>query len=151
MTRDEVLNMPAGEKMDIAILVYLTNWKEYNTADVEFCRFQPSRNIADAWKVVEHLQKEPYVWQFEIANLAGGKKSCEAILWGGEDDTWIEFDARGETMALAICRTGLLFCMNFEDESMSVDDPREPSAFWSPCEKHGKWICIECFPSAPNR
>ena len=100
MTRDEILNMPAGREMDALIAEQFTNFKHYDGRwwwQEGFLDELPdySTDIGDAWKVVEKfynhcmLNNVHGVWECYLPNGEGKSKSAP----------------------LAICRAALLAVM----------------------------------------
>jgi hypothetical protein len=128
MTRDEILNMPAGREMDklIAIEIFKLPEIELDDANCPYCgeemwhgqyrarctncnewRYSPykeySSEIADAWEVVEKMQGDWWKMEFltgiHVAEFEKPNMKCE-------DQTYHE--AQADTMPLAICRAALL-------------------------------------------
>jgi len=117
MTRDEILNMPAGRAMDSIIesaifnnmcvaysgTVLYENWF-YDKAGNGF-QAPPkyySTNISAAWEVVEK-----YKDKFESMYYEFGKW---VVLWAFNSDDGAE-SIKAETVPLAICRAALLAVM----------------------------------------
>jgi hypothetical protein len=95
MTRDEILNMPAGREMDVTIGYHVMDlvappeiYPEYST------------DIAAAWEVVEQMQKNGYCFD------ADGNALRRRIRFGVGQEI-----GEAETMPLAICRAALLAFM----------------------------------------
>ncbi len=105
MTRDEILNMPAGREMDSLIAKYVIEVPDARGV------YRFSADIYDAWMVVSTL---------------GMWKDFDFIVHLGVDGWeagWVEFDHEGyehryacyaKTPALAICRAALLAVMEYE-------------------------------------
>ncbi len=74
MTKEEVLAMEAGEKLDS--LVLKTFWWDLVKHDVErateffmeWCKFHPSTNISAAWQVLKKLREEYWCIEIKIAD-----------------------------------------------------------------------------------
>lgn len=128
MTRDEILNMPAGHEMDKLITEFVFGMRlEKNHGlsggfywvgnGVQFgdmrMREVPdySTDISDAWNVFEKFTKEPFAWHVETVNLSDGKLEYWACLWGDHGSSIVEYSASAETASLAICRAALLATM----------------------------------------
>jgi len=121
MTRDEILNMPAGKEMDalIASEVMGYDWRYIDaypyrhrwisesgdTFDIEELEF--SSDIAMAWRVVEKMSEE---WCFNVSTGHDFRK-YPGLSFGCKLDSK-EFIsthfALAETAPLAICRAALL-------------------------------------------
>lgn len=100
MTRDEILNMPAGREMDL-LIADTFSLKEGQV----FVYIEPfSTNMEAAWKVVEKTAKEPFAWDISSINV-GGKTIWSALYWGIEE---VFCEAEADTAPLAICRAALL-------------------------------------------
>jgi hypothetical protein len=101
MTRDEILNMPAGREMDVTIGYHVMDlgappgvYPEYST------------DIAAAWEVVEKAN-------VSCIQQAIGDTPDE-LLWFaccGDASTACDTEAFAETAPLAICRAALLAVM----------------------------------------
>jgi len=100
MTRDEILNMPAGEMMDKLICVNLFPHKNPEYWDL----LKYSTDIAAAWEVVEKMS---YSFHVEIMSDING------MAWGCDfkDDPLHTTLCVAETAPLAICRAALLTVM----------------------------------------
>lgn len=115
MTRDDILNMPAGRELDLLIALKVMGWEHNSLGDawiregepwVGCDEFQPSVDIAAAWEVVERL-KELGVYltictlendyQCELDRLKTYELACDSVI--------------SETAPLAICRAALLAVM----------------------------------------
>jgi len=101
MTKDEILNMKAGLKMNRLVADYVN--PEYGlTLDY-------SEDIEYAYRVIEILAKEPYAWRIESVNLSGGIVNWWACLWGDiPNGGIIEYEAKADTLPHAICKAALL-------------------------------------------
>jgi hypothetical protein len=98
-TRDEILNMPAGQGMDLlmaddVLKLSVSEWNERFFHN----RSKFSTDMAAAWQVVEKVSGE-WLWfgLFKTASL------WKANFTGNENDY-----AFGETAPLAICRAAYL-------------------------------------------
>ena len=115
-------DMPAGPEMDALIAELVMGWKwavdecEHPTLNDGRCLkpdgivvyFRPSRQIADAWQVVEYLRGQPWYRGVSVtdAPTQGGSYTCE--IWtkrGGMMGREVEYVA--DTAPLAICRAAL--------------------------------------------
>jgi hypothetical protein len=104
MSRDEILNMPAGREMDVTIGYHVMGlvappeiYPEYST------------DIAAAWEIVA---KHPHYFQLVRSNETGWRPSpWGAMLWRCRFYAPEKFEARAETAPLAICRAALLAVM----------------------------------------
>lgn len=126
MTRDEILNMPAGREMDVLIaedimglkLWYgdptgfnitenITYWQtEYVDNDGEYCVTCPrySTNISAAWEVMERLKIITKVAGTNTIRIYPTLGIGVNIMGLNEPEEWIVAD----TASLAICRAALL-------------------------------------------
>lgn len=117
MTRDEILNMPAGREMDITV--------SYHVMDlIAHPKIYPnySTNMDDAWKVVEHLTNKGYCPGLlfdDNGHWTLALEGAQSIAVG--DDTvdvstafFIEKNLWCDTAPLAICRAALLAVMELE-------------------------------------
>lgn len=133
MTEEEILNMPAGRKIDALIAekikgLCVHNWKvvdfpfydnsvcyECSKCKSEYWGLNPpkckpySSDISDAWRVVDEMNKH---YGFEIISHYPGK-DCIARFWQCDPDMPVEkiayeYTARADTVSLAICRAALL-------------------------------------------
>lgn len=135
MTRDEILNMPAGREMDALVFAKLfgkmpfrvgpgekwvfTNEREYlEEGDAYFLdeHQAPSRvpeystDIAAAWTIRDALGKPISVME----SVLGDSFFCEFLLGYDEGDEAKTVEAFAETVSLAICRAALLVAMESE-------------------------------------
>lgn len=138
MTKDEILNMPAGREIDIVILKTLWGikkiyYEDYDT-DKEWPLFIPSgkpwrthkidatpvpqftENISATWQVVKKMEKAGWLWDFS-AEVNGSytamfQKFKDGEFYGVGCDGKLYLPPTGETSAntdmLAICRASLL-------------------------------------------
>ena len=106
MERDEILNMPAGTKIN-----QLVWWKIFDMSPTppnnDMLLLQDySNNMHDAWSVILALKEKGYQAWLEndqvYKDFPGQTNSCK--LYG---NGFVYF-ALGETMPLAICRVALL-------------------------------------------
>lgn len=102
MTRDEILNMPAGNKIDawIDVLIFGDDGTNYSGKHY-------STDISAAWEVVEKTNS------FEVELIIEKDGMYECQIWNG-DTFHPEQCIRADTMPLAICRAALLTIL--EDE-----------------------------------
>jgi hypothetical protein len=101
MTRDEILNMPAGRKMDI-----LVSEKVMHDIPGQAMISLYSTDIAAAWEVVEKMIEADGFFQMYYASTGE---------WLVDLDT--EENLIGEkTAPLAICRAALLATMEVSDD-----------------------------------
>jgi hypothetical protein len=92
MNKDEILNMPAGDKIDALVRSYMGVQKLPLI-------WKPSQDIRDAWEVVEKLSgKSAFV---EVTLYDCGHVSCKLHPF-----KYIYVEA--DTAPLAICRAALL-------------------------------------------
>ena len=111
MTKDEILNMPAGPEMDLLIsdAVLKHSAEEWNK------RFwagysEYSTDIAAAWQVVEELRN------FKTKTQAGHPLLLQEYFWN--KTYFAEFgatSAEAPTAPLAICRAALLAVMECDE------------------------------------
>jgi hypothetical protein len=123
MTREEILAMPAGYKIDILIAEKIMGWKDkisdhlvryYETPNGEiFLKNDVSHystDISAAWQVVEKLKREGYP-NPQLYTIDEDDLWHVAIRTHGDmgyDDT------EAETAPLAICRAALLAILEKE-------------------------------------
>jgi hypothetical protein len=127
MTRDEILNMPAGREMDVLVLVSVMgieysekdgeNYREWSNCYTERACFvfrdipHYSADISAAWEVVEKLRDtsddEPDYWT--ITDLGNAWRVTSN--WAHHDGDIENFSIEAETAPLAICRAALLAVM----------------------------------------
>jgi len=141
MTRDEILNMPAGREMDALIAEKVMGWniltkpdgyRYWADTDGEFAcgvppeegyfedeedlhllKWHPSESILWAWDVVEVLRGK--FWSTTITQWDHSRKTvvtCEYRSGRGEHKAPLYADA--DTAPLAICRAALLAVMEVE-------------------------------------
>jgi hypothetical protein len=94
MTRDEILNMPAGREMNRLVAIKVMG---YGENPVIWARY--SENITAAWQVVENVLKNT---------------DCDCTLkttMRGWDCELYRDHANAETAPLAICRAALIAVM----------------------------------------
>jgi hypothetical protein len=128
MTRDEILNMPAGREMDKLIAAAITNKK--NIRWISFTKdwgcdtkegYIPGKNLgwelvpqystrmSDAWEVAEVISPK-YLWfQVGIEHLPNGEDTCgwEVVIYNIPDQQ-DRVHVSAATAPLAICRAVLL-------------------------------------------
>jgi len=102
MTRDEILNMPAGREMDALVSKKIFGIPK---SEIWLNVFQPSTSIASAWKVVEK-------YLFQIHRGASGYLCV--LMTPEEIEGQDVFEASADTAPLAICRAALLAVMETE-------------------------------------
>jgi hypothetical protein len=131
MTREEILNMPAGREMDALIAKKVMGWsadpegywldrkneyadtgwglfKQDETKNHPACKeYNPSADIRAAWEIVVAMEEKD-IW-FELANVVPNSDPIvyEAKFIGGRDGAY----ACEDTAPLAICRAALLAVM----------------------------------------
>lgn len=111
MTRDEILNMPAGREMDKLVskkVLHLEDWIPFLSSD-----------IGKAWEVVRKLKNKYSVSVSEDSKKERvGGKSYSSVVWVQEESTenydGIVAHVYAETSPLAICRAALLTVMEEE-------------------------------------
>jgi hypothetical protein len=124
LTRTEILSMPAGDELDVAVLVNVFEMdKREAERRVEAGLSLSSRNLTDAWQVVEKLQEKFPDYDFYIE-----KSSGHIDFWFRINDTsqggWNsdgQWDKRvsesdAPTLPLAICRAALLSVLEEKDK-----------------------------------
>ena len=128
MTRNEILNMPAGREMDALVAEKVMGWSRgtYHSDGVDYLRDpegtshlnvpQYSTDIAAAWQVVEKIRTKYPVIRISTGDLMGKYWQCHmADAWrevSHEDDS--DWFANAPTAPLAICRAALLAVMDSE-------------------------------------
>ena len=131
MTRDEILNMPAGRDLDALVAEKVMGWGrahydyvfwQQTAAEplLRYCSstlimrdgdeppnyyqpFHPSRDIAAAWEVVERMNELRKPFSITQSAFMSG--------WIAEflaDDDFNTIEAQADTAPLAICRAALL-------------------------------------------
>jgi len=110
MTKDEILNMPAGREMDALIASiffkdsYIHSVDSTNGLQRTFPFF--SKDISAAWEVVEKLKKDG--WSFTLTQHADPLGDYVIEFWR-RDNFMEDYDTiRENTAPLAICRAALL-------------------------------------------
>jgi len=123
LTREQILNEPAGRQMDAWIAEYVMGWKitVYSDGHIAFedgspygrheVHFKPSTNIAVAWEVVEKfahraINKTAAEMGFSAFGLTAYPSGGWECRIGGLKDSPVE-----KTVPLAICRAALLAVM----------------------------------------
>lgn len=111
MTRDDILNMPAGREMNRLVMEWVTEL----TVDDNFYIPAYSTDIAAAWEVVEKLMHDGFIWK------SNGNESCGNLIYsfsfakddGGYEEYFQTFDSgiTENNLPLAICRAALLAVM----------------------------------------
>lgn len=120
ITRNEILEMPAGRQMDAFVSELVFGCKPVKSkTGALLCECKDARhgrylcfqnvcvlhnfshNMSDAWKVVEKLTDD---YEMTITRTKGYKVGCLLVVGASED--WILSEA--ETAPLAICRAALL-------------------------------------------
>ena len=100
MTRDEVLALKPGSKLDLLVcekvMKWITPWEP----------FFPSTDISAAWEVVEKMSEQ---WpQYQLTKIEDGW----SVMWGFDGYGWPE--ATGKTAPEAICKAALMAVMDIE-------------------------------------
>lgn len=125
MTRDEILNMPAGRKIDALIAEYVMGWKRvirWSGSDEISCLVHPtdgsyypdefqmwSKDVNSAFEVVENLREKLGTCKFYTVVDPKQGNNIRAIFDPILDD--VNFEASADTVPLAICRAALLAVM----------------------------------------
>lgn len=118
MKKGEILNMQAGQDMDMLIsekVLCLTvddwNWRFFAN------KTHYSTELGCTQEVIDALAKPPFSWHIESTNHEGGV-SWWACLWedceDGVDD-FLVYAANAETVPLAVCRAALLCAFERHD------------------------------------
>ena len=107
MTREEILAMEPGWRMDVEI-AQIMGWE--GEADE---RPAYSTDISAAWELLENLEKEVTVKRYEA--MAGFRYWCR--ITGNDPERFDETIAHGRTAAEAICKAALLTVMDKEAEA----------------------------------
>ena len=120
MTREEILNMPAGREMDALVAEFVMGWLPNPGPALPKDKIVPnfSIDIAAAWEVVKYIQIntnyhrfvletvfEDRLWRFWIGANRNWRESSWPPVEVGET-YWINADANDPS--LAICRAALL-------------------------------------------
>ena len=119
MTRDEILNMPAGRELDVLVAnkvlgIVPTKWHPLENPWDEIPLRPYSTDIAAAWKVVERLhEKGFYTGFYRNGKGATDKRGNFIENWGVDIGCVIEL-ADQPTLPLAICRAALLAVLEVE-------------------------------------
>lgn len=116
MTREEILNMPAGREMDALVAKFVM--KVDSPHDV----YKFSTDIADAWTVVEHMVNNGYCPGLlfdDNGHWALAFDGAQSLSIGDEPDDvstsfFVEKNLWCDTAPLAICRAALLAVMEAE-------------------------------------
>jgi hypothetical protein len=120
MTRDEILNMPAGREMDALIAEkvmgwvwahspepYISGWYKKGSGGDFTQSFEPSTDISAAWEVVDKMD-EKFSFILECNNPPSTieyKWFCELY---AKCEPYIDYEVYSSTAPLAICRAALL-------------------------------------------
>lgn len=103
MTRDEILNMPAGREMDSLVAKYIM--KVSDAREVFFF----STDIYVAWEVVKKIMSE---YWFSINTPCDSRSGMwEVDFMSLRDKSPFNYISYGDTAPLAICRAALLAVM----------------------------------------
>ena len=108
MTKDEIMNMPAGREMDtlIAKSIFGNVKKSW---DWEFTLPSYSTDISAAWRVVEKMSDAGSIFSVFIS------QSYTSDGWGVTiENAFVRYDVVAGTAPLAICRAALLAVMSEE-------------------------------------
>lgn len=92
-----------------------------------------STNISDAWKVIEHLAREPYAWEINTINATDGLM-WDATIWGGDadedEDDYADiieiYSSVAPAAPLAICRAALEFAGRSKTEFATSPQTTNP-------------------------
>ena len=103
MTRDEILNMPAGRELDRLVMEWVTEF----TVDDNFHIPAYSTDIAAAWDVKGKIGFPISL----VESMLGGDFSCELLI---DADAGKTVEAIADTAPLAVCRAALLAVMDTE-------------------------------------
>jgi len=121
LTKDEILNMPAGREMD-ALIALLLGWQVDELTAFSPTGSRNSRHKGDdnwleyystdmtaAWQVVAKMREKGYGFYAEWRQ----DNASEPLPWAlfSNDAHELEFCAAAETMPLAICRAAYLTVM----------------------------------------
>src|SRR4030042_3346242 len=126
MTKDEILNMPAGREMDALIaekvmgwkislidLTYGGRWENIETGELMggIQYWNPSENISAAWEVVEKMKSEGWEILIQWANWNEIPDEPLEYSWyvdyefyTNDVKDWRGYQASADTPSLAICR-----------------------------------------------
>lgn len=126
MRKEEILNMPAGDEIDILVGENVMGWHKYWDERIKcflwhnkenksatfvsgsfFHDWSPSTDIEAAWEVVD---KAVYFELSQPQNYEDKSWYCAMALEGTRTH-----DAQADTAPLAICRAALLAVMDLED------------------------------------
>lgn len=109
MTKDEIMNMPAGREMDALIGHHVMGL--VGPSDIYW---EYSTNISAAWDVVEKIGEKKNTQLYLCTNFSsefGNQFYAEIFInWDGEAENVVT-SATAETAPLAICRASLLAVM----------------------------------------
>ena len=127
LTREQILEMLAGEELDILVGKEVMGWK---TEDRHSTVFFPSTSISDAWWIVDKVSKEGFFMELCTVNYRHHESKemeyrCEildfrnaraAIVDGvyqfvNDPPQHWQFIAHAKEAPLAICRAALLMCL----------------------------------------
>jgi hypothetical protein len=133
MTKDEIMNMPAGQEMDVLIAEKVMGWHAVmengfnhwvnvdggfqcgvapydgfeDEEDFHTLKWHPSESILWAWEVVEKLHPNcSFLLDYDDPQTIESLKWC--CLFFDKDEPYKEYEARANTAPLAICRAALL-------------------------------------------
>jgi len=101
MTRDDILNMPAGREMNRLVMEWVTEL----TVDDNFYIPAYSTDIAAAWEVVAKMGNVNELHDVELRTSIRGW-ICSIF------NSFDNFEVNAETAPLAICRAALLAVMD---------------------------------------
>ena len=125
MTRDEILNMPAGYEMDALVLAYVFGvmaFRDGNGKAYKLGAFQEnepvpnySTDISAAWEVYEKIisdcksnNGEPDFFMLNAYHAYPERGWYIAKIWAHHDGDIVEFELTAPSAPLAICRAALL-------------------------------------------
>jgi len=113
MNKDEILNMPAGQDMDLLVAEQVlkldsVGWNErffHNHAKF-------STDIRAAWEVVERVRASLNPCKFYLIEDPKKGENVRAVFDAIMEDA--EYEAKADTAPLAICRAALLASVGAE-------------------------------------
>jgi len=126
MTKDEILNMPAGREMDALIAEHVMGWKKIVIGGVSWYLregplgmsyqymtqagdFAPSEDIAAAFQVVAKMREKGFDFYAEwVTEKAVNRQNSMPWACFSPDDGESVYSASGATMPLAIGYAALL-------------------------------------------
>lgn len=115
LTQEQILALPAGREIDVLVATKVMGWTlhekgYYICPDRDYhptiYTWLPSDEIPSAWEVVEKLISSDS--EVAICSLLPNDANPGKADWHVEVSGWKGFDARANTMPLAVCRAALL-------------------------------------------